>query len=799
MSVTTSVPFKLAVICGGPSPERGISLNSARSVMDHLGGPSVEIIPLFVDWRKQFYLISPAQLYSNTPADFDFKLNRSKDLLDEAALKKLLKDVDLVFPVIHGAFGEDGELQELLESFGVPFIGHSSLSCKKMFNKYLAAEFMRAHGFPILPQIRLLPENKASLAKLVRDFFEQHQLRRAVVKPTLGGSSINVYSVSNSEEACERIESIFSNNSCKEVLLETFCTGKEFTVVMFANAKGDPVALIPTEIDLSYANNQIFDYRKKYLPSNQATYHTPPRFPLSTVKQICSQAEELYRLFEMQDFVRLDGWLTEKGMLYFTDINPISGLEQNSFLFRQSAILGMTHRKTLEYLIKNSCRRQGLHFFHKPVFAESIPKMPVYVLYGNNNAERQVSLMSGTNVWLKLLQSENYAPSPFLFDPEGKIWELPYAYNLNHTVEEICSNCTSENDYNEQWNDLLKDICNRLEIPLQPKPPSKQMNQHDFFRQAQEKKAFVFIAMHGGEGENGTIQSALERYQIPYNGSNSIASALCMDKLLTGDTIASIKDPDLLTLPKKNLNFVDFQNNSLEDWEAYWKTWTKNLQTHQLIIKPRFDGCSAGIALLESAKDLWTYSCLLREKSSTIPPHTFTKQENPIEMPSSLSGDFILEPYIETDEMNIKQGEIQHLSKQGWIELTIGILEQRNIYYALNPSITLAEGAVLSVEEKFQGGTGINLTPPPEEIISDGAVQKIKRLAIKAAQALGIQNYARLDIFFNRFSEKMIVIEANTLPALTPSTVIYHQGLAENPPLSPLKLLEKIICSKYLE
>ena len=69
-------PFKLAVICGGPSQERGISLNSARSVMDHLKSSSLAIIPLYVDRQKQFYLISPDQLYSNTPADFDFKLRK---------------------------------------------------------------------------------------------------------------------------------------------------------------------------------------------------------------------------------------------------------------------------------------------------------------------------------------------------------------------------------------------------------------------------------------------------------------------------------------------------------------------------------------------------------------------------------------------------------------------------------------------------------------------------------------------------------------------------------------------------
>ncbi len=97
------------------------------------------------------------------------------------------------------------------------------------------------------------------------------------------------------------------------------------------------------------------------------------------------------------------------------------------------------------------------------------------------------------------------------------------------------------------------------------------------------------------------------------------------------------------------------------------------------------------------------------------------------------------------------------------MELTVGLLEQDGVYYPFNPSITIAEGTVLSLEEKFQGGTGVNLTPPPGEILSPSASDKIKKLVAKAAAALGIQNYARIDIFFNQITEKMIVIEANTL------------------------------------
>ena len=92
------------------------------------------------------------------------------------------------------------------------------------------------------------------------------------------------------------------------------------------------------------------------------TYHTPPRFSQAIVQQIRTQAEQIFHLFGMRDFVRLDGWVMQNGTLYFTDINPISGLEQNSFLFRQASILGMTHRHALEYILKRTCHRYQLTF-----------------------------------------------------------------------------------------------------------------------------------------------------------------------------------------------------------------------------------------------------------------------------------------------------------------------------------------------------------------------------------------------------------------------------------------------------
>jgi D-alanine--D-alanine ligase len=789
-------PFKLALICGGPSRERGISLNSARSVMDHLSGPGIEIIPLYVDTQKKFYTISPAQLYSNTPADFDYKLNKTAKWLDEHALKAALSSVDLVFPLIHGAFGEDGSLQVLLESLNVPFIGHSSSSCQQMFHKYRAAETLRQHGFFTVPQL-LVAEDAPEKKLLIERFFNEYALQQAVVKPAIGGSSIGVFRVCDPAEALRRIEEIFSQGIGHEAIVEPLCEGSEFTVVVFQNPQGEPVALTPTEVELNTQDGEIFDYRKKYLPTNQAVYHTPSRFPPAVVEAIRSQAEQLFSLFGMRDFVRLDGWLLKGGEIFFSDINPLSGLEQNSFFFRQTSLVGMTHRSALQYLVSRACRRYGIMPPHEEECC-SDTKSPVYVLFGNGNAERQVSLMSGTNVWLKLLQSKEFYPVPYFLDRTGHIWELPYPFTLNHTVEEIHTNCLASDRDITSLQAVIQKVCCRLTIPEPSQFSPFRYSLEQFLDKVRKDKAFLFLALHGAEGENGVFQQKLEQEQIFYNGSKAAASALCMDKYQTASVIRALNDPDITSLPKKNLVPALLERASSRDYDKLWNECCAELQSNRLIIKPRYDGCSAGIVVLESAREIERYFQFVFEETSSIPAEAFSRQHLPIEMPTEKKQELIVEPYVETDTIRIANNHLYHTHKTGWVELTVGLLEQEGEYYSFNPSITVAEGTVLSLEEKFQGGTGVNLTPPPGEVLSSAATNKIKMLTAKAAAALGIQNYARIDIFFNRITEKMIVIEANTLPALTPSTVIYQQGLSEDPPLYPKDLLERIIGQSHL-
>ncbi len=786
--------FNLAVICGGPSQERGISLNSARSVFDHLSSASLRVHPIYVDPALRFYRLSETQLYSNTPADFDFKLNETAELLELPALKVLLQQMDLVFPAIHGKFGETGELQALLESLEVPFVGSGSQACKNLFFKHCASELLLRNGFHTIPAA-LLDKGNSNNLTIVERFFRSYEPQRAIIKPSAGGSSIGVHSVYSPQEALEQAQLIFKEEIDNQVLLEPFIEGKEFTVVVFQNQEGEPYALIPSEIEVSYEDHGIFDYRRKYLPSSNTRYHTPARFSDETLTLIQREAEAIFRLFEMKDFGRIDGWYLPNGKILFTDINPISGMEQNSFVFRQSSLIGLNHRETLMAILQSACSRYSLQM--PTCTALSIDsKKSVYVLFGGTTAERQVSLMSGSNVWLKLVHSAHYLPQPYFLDANHQVWTLPYSHALNHSCEEVFDSCLSGPARVEKINAMKDAILKRAKItPMHPEEVAlpEALSLNAFLQKAKKKDAFVFIALHGGSGENGELQSLLAEHQVAHNGSPASPSHLCMDKLESAQAIQKAQIPHLCALDKVQFTLTDFlENNSLS-----WNKIIEILGCTELIIKPQYDGCSCGIIRLKSQKDLETYIDLLKKQANYIPAHTFQGQNHPIEMPTDLTTHYIIEPYIEVNSIKIKEHTLVQKNIHGWIELTVGVLEKEDCYHALSPSITIAEGASLSLEEKFQGGTGINLTPPPTQLIHQEDNAHIRKQVEIAAQILGIRNYARIDIFFNSHSKDVIFIEANTLPGLSPSTVLYHQALAESPPLPPHLFLEQLIQSAW--
>jgi len=762
--------------------------------MDHLGGDGIEIVPIYFDHKRNAYSISCSQLYSNTPSDFDFKLKKTAKFLSKTALGKLLKSVDMAFPVMHGQFGEDGGIQRLLEKYGVPYVGSEVGACKRCFDKFEANEFIREKGFYTLPScvLKIYHEDHE---EIIQSFFKKHKVKRAVVKPATGGSSIGVISVSTPEEALESVRVLFSKRMDTRVVIEPFCEGTEFTVIILQNEFDMPVAILPTEMEMDYEEGKLFDYRRKYLPSNQVRYHCPPRFDNETIERIQVQAAQLFRVLGMRDFARFDGWLMPDGNLWFSDFNPISGMEQNSFLFQQTARIGFSHRDLLRYIVKQAARRYKIEMPTPQRSGGEIKKekkKAVRVIFGGETSERQVSLMSGTNAWLKLRRSKKYAPRPYLLGLDGNVWEIPYALTLNHTVEEIFENCLSAKEDEERLAFLEEKVRLRLalgdEDVTEPFFLPRKMSLEKFIEEAAETGEFVFIGLHGGIGENGVLQKMLDDAGVKYNGSGERTSELCMDKYKTGEKLRGLEKDGVYSASKVK--------SELDGFKLGWEELQKLLDSRAVIVKPVDEGCSAGIVRLFGEDDLRKYVELAQEGVQFVKEGTFKNQRGIVEMPPEKMKEVLFEEFIEVDKVRVKGNKLKWTEKKGWIEVTMGVLEVGGKYHALSPSLTVAEGEVLSVEEKFQGGTGVNMTPPPEKYVKAGAVRRAKKAAELVAERVGIEDYCRIDMFMFAKTGDIIVIEVNTTPALTPSTVLYHQALAEKKPLFPTEFLETLIENK---
>jgi len=791
---TKFAKIRVGLVCGGPSLERGISLNSARSVLDHLESEEIEIVPIYFDSKRRPYKISKTQLYSNTPSDFDFKLQQTAVQLSEERLISLLKTTDIIFPVMHGKFGEDGEIQSFLEKHNLPFIGSKAASCKKAFDKFIANTFIKQNGFFTLPSVAL-KIYQTNHEQVLKKFFQENSIGRAIVKPAGGGSSIGVFSVSNVEEALKKVNLLFSKRMDTRVVVEPFAIGVEFTMIILENRFGLPVALPPTEIETDYTEHQIFDFRKKYLPTRQVTWHCPPRFDKTTIEKIQAHAEQLFALFGMRDFGRFDGWVLPDGKIWFCDFNPVSGMEQNSFLFQQASRIGMTHSDILRHIVARACDRHGVVLTNN-IQKHSRQRKRVNILMGGDNSEKQVSLMSGTNVWLKLRRSKKYQPQPYLLDPKGNIWHLPYHFCLNHTVEEITENCENYQHAKAKLSEFEDRA--RLRLGLQ-----EAKDKEEFFEPQKIKfgkffddSKFVFIALHGGDGENGNLQKELKENGVKFNGPNDKVSELCMDKQNTSQFINQLDITGVSAIAGKVIDTRAMLGFTNSDFRLFWRKIRNELSADTLIVKPRADGCTSGVAHLHTANDLKKYLELVAKKAPIIPKDTFSGQADIIEMPSTPLLELLLEKFIETDVLRVKANKLKHQHKTGWVEITVGVVETNGKMKSLNPSITVVEGEVLTVEDKFQGGTGVNITPPPNSIMNPKTLERIKKSIEELARKIGIHGYSRIDAFANLRNGDLLIIEVNTLPALTPSTVFYHQGLAEEPMIFPRELLELLIQNK---
>ncbi len=704
--------ISVGVFMGGMSLEKEVSFNSGRTVCDHLDTQKYTVVPIFQNSVGDLYTIPQKFLYRGKISDFEHRLATEAQHIFWHDLENL---IDIAFIAQHGRFGEDGCIQAMLELHHIPYVGSKVFGSALGMDKFLQKIFLDIHGIQTAHGICIEPEN---IDKLNSAYLEEHQLYfPLVVKPIHEGSSFGVaivHDILELKQACHKAATIYPAQQ-QAVLVEEKINGMEFSCIVTQDPKTNKFsALSVTEI-VAHTENSIFDYEQKYMPG-RATKWTPARCSKNDLQRIEDISIQTVQALDFCTIGRIDGFLKPNGDIIIIDPNSLSGLAPSSFAFVQAAQKKLTHKELINTLLEVEMKKnqptekktQTLFEHNNNKIAREPHKTVIAVIFGGASNEREISLESGRNVIYKL--------------PNDKYQVLPVFLSRALTfhlvsLEQLVLNSTQEIEHSleksQQWS--LEDI---------------KINAD-----------FVFIALHGAQGENGVIQGALEMMKIPYNGSGVLASALCMDKHKTSLLLKACG----FDVPKNILVPLDVESWQDHDFSAV---------TFPSIVKPHNDGCSVGVNKVKNMHELHNALECLKTNG-----HTYA----------------LVEEFI-----------------QG-LELTVGVLGNKNAA-SLPPSAAISTQDILSIEEKFLPGAGENQTPAPLPAASLAFVQRTMENIYKT---IGCSGYARIDCFYQSpemsptGKERVITLEVNSLPGLTPATVIFHQAAEVG--MSPTEFLDTIV------
>jgi UDP-N-acetylmuramate--alanine ligase len=871
--------MKIGIIFGGPSREREISFAGGRTVYDNLDKSLFEAVPVFADSLGNFILLDWQYIYKGTIRDFYPPVEaipesvhqlqiylESLGELEEQHLDEIINRVgkriqphefkqyfDFAFLALHGPYGEDGNIQGLLEWYHIPYSGSGILPSAVGIDKIVQKQVMASHGFPT-PQYRVVSaEAWAEEAKRTVLF---HQLKQELGLPLVfkaphQGSSIGVSIIKDDdfaafaagierslfvktiykdkwqqmgaeqqlglikqltdiregigmpvrtengtvihhpEQLLEVIRRLFTETdrdkltltnieSEPAVLVESFIRGKEFSCIVIQNPAGEPLALPPTEI---IKGGEVFDYRSKYLPGLSRKI-TPIDLPHEEIQRIRQECERLFRAIGFHVYARLDGFIADSGEIFLNDPNTTSGMLPSSFFFHQAAEIGLNPSQFLTYIIRTSLAERLkagkdtthiLHLLHqldaaiKGKHTARHDKIRVGVIMGGYSSERHISVESGRNIYEKLASSVKYQPIPIFLTgsaDQHKLYIMPINIMLKDNADDIREKILHA-EQGQAHHPVLEQIMDEAEgITSLYAGTMLRDPQPIHYEQLRNLVDVVFIALHGRPGEDGALQAELEKYQIPYNGSGIASSRITINKYDTNEI-----------LRQHGVHVANHLMVYKQDWLADAETFYRQIESnfvYPLIAKPADDGCSSAVKKIKNREELAAFATLIFREGEAL--DSAAAQVLALgfkeEFPNKTA--FLVENLI------AKEGATHFLEVTGGL-LTKYLPDGRVEYEVFEASEALAEGEVLSLEEKFLAGEGQNITPAryaasPQvrQAISD----KVKADLKKVAQVLNIEGYARIDAFVRvKGGEEVetIIIEVNSLPGMTPATCIFHQ------------------------
>lgn len=348
--------IRVGILFGGRSAEHEVALQSAKSVIAAIDKDKYDVVLIGIDksgvWhlrhdQSQFLLnaddpkLVALNKANNTPVTLvPWQTNQLISLQNDNT-----KPLDVIFPVLHGTYGEDGTMQGLLKLADIPFVGAGILGSAVGMDKDVAKRLLRDAGLPIAKFI--VARNKNNLS------FENIKQRLGLpffVKPANAGSSVGVSKVKSEADFAKAVNEAFSFDN--KILLEEFIDCREIEVAVLGNE--DPKASLPGEI---IPQHEFYSYDAKYIDEDGAKLAIPAKLPEDVIKQVQKLAIKTFQTLSCEGMARIDFFLSEDSKLYVNEINTIPGFTKISMYPKLWEASGIPYSALIDRLIQLAIER----------------------------------------------------------------------------------------------------------------------------------------------------------------------------------------------------------------------------------------------------------------------------------------------------------------------------------------------------------------------------------------------------------------------------------------------------------
>ncbi len=360
--------LRIGVIFGGRSGEHEVSVRSARSVIEAIDKSKYEVVPIAI--TKEGNWLAPAAAAELLPDSTQRLLskqhlgNSKEDVaiigdpsrsglvkLDSGAAKS--ERLDVVFPVLHGTFGEDGTIQGLLEMAAIPFVGCGTLASSCGMDKVAMKALFKQAGLPICRYAWLLRSDWEDDKNKVTRRLTREIGFPCFVKPANLGSSVGVSKATDKASLARAID--LAARYDRKIIVEELVEARELECAVIGN--DEPRASLPGEYVIHEESARFLDYTEKYSSTGHVEFIVPAKVSKATTRKIQNMAVKAYKAIDASGLSRVDFFLKKDGDLLINEINTLPGLTDVSGFPKMWEATGISFPRVIDLLINLAIER----------------------------------------------------------------------------------------------------------------------------------------------------------------------------------------------------------------------------------------------------------------------------------------------------------------------------------------------------------------------------------------------------------------------------------------------------------